>query len=104
MARRTSALSLIQFLRAVFEKKAKNQKKMRKKRQIYPIGAMSQTPRGYYGHKFGIHGCPIVIRRYMPSFIKILRAVFEKFEVFQKVGIGVGVKEIIVFNNSVKKQ
>ena len=40
------------------------------------------------GHEFGMLGCPIVIRRYMSNFIEILRAVFEKFEVFQKVGIG----------------
>ena len=44
-------------------------------------------PRGYLGHEFGMPGCPIVIRRYMQKLIKILRAVFEKFEVFQKVGI-----------------
>ena len=38
------------------------------------------SPRGYLGHKFGLPGCPIVITRCMPSFNKILRAVFDKIK------------------------
>ncbi len=45
-------------------------------------------PRGYLEDKFSVPWCPIVMRRYMQSVIKILLAVFEKLEVFQKVGIG----------------
>ena len=63
-------LSLIQFLRAVFERKAK---KCEKNVKFTPFGAMSRTPRGYLGHKFGMPGCPIVNRRYMPKFIKNLK-------------------------------
>ena len=32
---------------------------------------MSRAPRGYLVHKFGMPGCPIIIRRYMQNFIKI---------------------------------
>ncbi len=38
---------------------------------------MSRTPRRYLGHKFGMPGCPIFIRRHMQSLVKIVRAVFE---------------------------
>ncbi len=69
------------------EKKAKNRKSA-KNVKYTPFGVMSRTPRGYLGHKFGVPGCPIFIRRYMQIFTKILRAVSEKFEVFQKVSIG----------------
>ena len=68
--------------------KKRKTEKMQKKRQIYPFWAIFRTPRGYLGHKIGIAECPIVIVRYMQNFIEILREVFERFEVFQKVGIG----------------
>ena len=75
-------MSLIQFLRAVIEKKTE------KTSNLHPFWGYVPDLRGYLGHEFGMPGCPIAIRRYMPNFIKILRAVFAKLEVLQKVGIG----------------
>ncbi len=61
---------------------------------------MSRNPQGYLGYKFGIAEWPIVIRRHVQSLVKIVRVVFEKFEVFQKVGIG---KKRIYRSNSTSK-
>ena len=83
-------VALLQFSSKVhpqFWEKSQKPKKC-KKSQIYPFWAMSRTPPNYLGHKFGMPGCSIVITRYIQSFIKILLVVFEKLEVFQKVGIG----------------
>ena len=55
LPRRSSVLSLIQFLRAVFEQKAKKTNKVRKNVKFTP---------------FGMPGCPIVIRWYMQSSAK----------------------------------
>ena len=49
--------------------------------------------------QFGMSGCAIVIRRYLQNFIKTLRAVFEKFEVFQEVMIGKKFTAALVLRN-----
>ena len=49
LPRTSGVLSLIQFLRAAFEKNAKNQKSA-KKFQIYPFWGFVPDPRGYLGH------------------------------------------------------
>ena len=70
-----------QFLRKKETEKVKNV-------ELIPFEAMPRTPGVTSSGKFDMSESPIVIRRYMQNFIKILVTVFEKFDVFQKVGIG----------------
>ena len=44
LPKRSGVLSLIQFLRAVYEKNAKNQKKCEKNVKHTPVGVMPRTP------------------------------------------------------------
>ena len=75
-------MSFSEIVLAVFEKNAKNRKSSKKDVKFTLFGAISRTPQGYLGYKIGITECPIVIRRYMQSLVKIVRAEITKKAVF----------------------
>ena len=76
MPSRSDAMSFSQIVRAVFEKKAKNRKSGKKDVKFTLFWAMSRTPQGYLGHKFGIAECPIVSTGSFREITK--KAVFRK--------------------------